>query len=213
VLAPMTVDGARVLPMMSTLLRAPHGPAEVIADLVRLLGVLSIVIAGIGWGPLSGLSFVGVVAAMLAPRILQVRASFDITFGLAILLSTWSSVLGVYITTKWWDLPMHFLTNGICAALLFVLLVRLEVLADPATLPHPTLYAAVVTTALGMSIGVFWEFFEWFGHNFIDGEIFVGYDDSLGDLLVGAIGSLFAGLSMRYLMARPREVSRPRVKA
>jgi hypothetical protein len=199
--------------MTPTVLRAPDGPAEVIADLVRLLGVLSIVVAGIGWDLLSGLSFIGVVAVMLAPRVLQVRASFDIAFCLAILLSTWSSVMSIYITTPWWDLPMHFLTNGLCAALLFVLLVRLEVIADPATLPHPTLSATVVTTALGMSIGVFWEFFEWFGHNFIDEEIFVGYDDSLGDLLVGAVGSLLAGLSMKFLMARRRAVSRPSVKA
>ena len=212
-LAPMTVDGAKVLPMMPTLLRAPNGPAEVIADVLRLLAVLSIVVAAIGWGLLSGLSFVAVVAVMLIPRVLHVRPAFDITFGLAILFSTWSSVLGVYITTKWWDLPMHFLTNGICAALLFVVLVRLDVLADPATLKHPTLSATVTTTALGLSIGVLWEFFEWFGHSFIDEEIFVAYEDTLGDLVVGGLGSLLAGLGMKYLMARPREVSRPRVKA
>ncbi len=199
--------------MMRTALRAPEGPAEVIADVLRLLAVLSIVVAAIGWGPLSGLSFLAVVAVMLIPRVLHVRASFDIAFGLAILFSTWSSVLGIYLTTRWWDLPMHFLTNGLCAALLFVVLVRLGVLADPSTLPHPTLSATVVTTALGLSLGVIWELFEWFGHTFIDGEIFVGYEDSLGDLFVGGLGSLAAGLSMRFLMARPRAVSRPRVKA
>ena len=199
--------------MIRTALRAPDGPAEVIADGLRLLAVVSIVVAAIGWGPLSGLSFVAALAVMVIPRLLHVRASFDIVFGLAILFSTWSSVLGIYLTTRWWDLPMHFLTNGICAAMLFVVLVRLGVLADPATLKYPTLSATVMTTALGLSIGVLWEFFEWFGHNFIDDEIFVGYEDSLGDLVVGGLGSLLAGLGMRYLMARPRAVTRPRVKA
>ena len=32
-----------------------------------------------------------------------------------------------------------------------------------------------MTTALGLSLGVLWEIFEWFGHTFIDGEIYVGY--------------------------------------
>jgi hypothetical protein len=199
--------------MIRTALRAPEGPAEVIADGLRLLAVVSIVVAAIGWGPLSGLSFVAALAVMVIPRLLHVRASFDIVFGLAILFSTWSSVLGIYLTTRWWDLPMHFLTNGICAAMLFVVLVRLGVLADPATQKYPTLSATVMTTALGLAIGVLWEFFEWFGHNFIDDEIFVGYEDSLGDLVVGGLGSLLAGLGMRYLMARPRAGARPRVKA
>ena len=85
--------------MIRTALRAPEGPAEVIADGLRLLAVVSIVVAAIGWGPLSGLSFVAAVAVMLIPRLLHVRASFDIAFGLAILFSTWSSVLGIYLTT------------------------------------------------------------------------------------------------------------------
>ncbi|MCD2442906.1 hypothetical protein LQ757_11550 [Agromyces sp. SYSU K20354] len=198
--------------MMRTALRAPDGPAEVIADVLRLLAVLSIVVAAIGWGPLSGLSFLAVLAVMLIPRLLHLRAGFDIAFGIAVLFSTWSSVLGVYHTTRWWDVPMHFLTNGLLAALAFVVLVRLGVLADPATLPHPMLSATVATTALGLTMGVIWELFEWFGRAFIDDDILVGYADTLGDLLAGGLGSVVAGLSMRFLMARPRARTQPEVK-
>jgi len=190
--------------MIRTLLRAPAGAAEVVADVLRLLGVVSIVVAGVGWGPLSAVSFASAVVVMLVPRLLGLRPSFDIAFGAVILASTWSSVLGVYLTTRWWDLPMHFFTNGLCAALLYIALVRLGVVADAATLPRPTLSAAVVTTALGLSLGALWEFFEWFGHTFIDGEIYVGYVDSLGDLLWGGLGSLLAGCSMRFLTGRSR---------
>jgi hypothetical protein len=190
--------------MIRTLLRAPTGAAEGVADALRVLGVISIVVAGVGWGPLSAVSFASAVVVMLVPRLLGLRPRFDITFGAVILASTWSSVLGVYITTRWWDLPMHFLTNGLCAALLYNVLVRLEVVADAATLPRPMLTAAVVTTALGLSLGALWEFFEWFGHTFIDGEIYVGYVDSLGDLIWGGLGSLLAGCSMRFLTGRSR---------
>jgi hypothetical protein len=188
--------------MIRTLLRAPTGAAEGVADALRVLGVISIVVAGVGWGPLSAVSFLSAVVVMLVPRLLGLPPRFDITFGAVILASTWSSVLGVYITTRWWDLPMHFLTNGLCAALLYIVLVRLEVVADAVTLPRPMLTAAVVTTALGLSLGALWEFFEWFGHTFIDGEIYVGYVDSLGDLFWGGLGSLLAGCSMRFLTGR-----------
>lgn len=189
--------------MIRTLLRAPVGPSEVVADLLRLVAVVSIFIAGAGWGLLSGLSFVSAFVVMLVPRLLRLRPAFDIAFGALILASTWSSVLNIYITTRWWDIPMHFATNGLSAALVYIVLVRIRVLGDPWTLPRPTLSAALVTTAIGFTIGVFWEFFEWVGHNFIDHGILVGYDDSLGDLFWGGLGSLLAGLGMSYFMAEP----------
>jgi hypothetical protein len=189
--------------MIRTLLRAPQGAGEVAADALRVLAATSIVVAGIGWGPLSGLSFVLVTGAMFLPRLLGVRPAFDIVFGVASLAAAWSSVLDIYITVRWWDLPIHFLTNGIWAALAYLLLVRFGIVADAATLPRPAVSAALMTTALGLSLGVLWEMFEWFGHNFIDGEIYVGYTDSIGDLLIGGVGALLAGCSMRYLAARP----------
>lgn len=192
--------------MIRTLLRAPSGAAEVAADTLRVLTAVSIVVAGIGWGVLSALSFVSALVVMLIPRVLRVRPAFDIAFCLAILLSTWSSVMGIYLTTRWWDLPMHFVTNGLCAAMLYVVLVRVRVLADAETLPRPMLSAAVMVTALGLSLGVLWELFEWFGHNFIDPDIFVGYDDTIGDLVQGGLGSLVAGLAMRFLAGQPRSV-------
>lgn len=192
--------------MIRALLRAPSGTAEVVADLLRVLGAVSIVVAGIGWGALSALSFVSAFAVMLVPRVLRVRPAFDLAFCVAILLSTWSSVMGIYLTTRWWDLPMHFVTNGLCAAMLYVALVRLRVLADAETLPRPVLSATVMVTALGLSLAVLWELFEWFGRNYIDPEIFVGYVDTIGDLVQGGLGSLLAGLGMRFLSGRPRSV-------
>jgi len=108
-------------------------------------------------------------------------------------------VLEIYITTRWWDIPVHFLTNGLCAAVLYVLLVRGRILADATTLPRPMLSAVVMTTAVGLSLGMLWEIWEWFGHTFIDGEIFVGYVDSIGDLVWGGFGALVAGCLMPHV--------------
>ena len=58
-------------------------------------------------------SLAGVTVGMFLPRLLRVRSSFDIAFGIVVLVAVWSSVLQIYITTKRWDLPMHPLTNGL----------------------------------------------------------------------------------------------------
>ncbi|MEI5583342.1 MULTISPECIES: hypothetical protein [unclassified Agromyces] len=183
--------------------RRADGPAEVVADLIRLIGAICIPIAAIGWGPLGGVSLAFATGGMVVPRALRVRPGLDIAFGIVTLIAVWSSVTDLYVTVKWWDLPVHFALNALVAAMGYLLLVHFRIVADAATLPRPTLSTAVVTTALGISFGVFWEMFEWFGKNFIDDEIYVGYTDSIGDLLWGGIGSLLAGLAMPWLAARP----------
>lgn len=192
--------------MIRTLLPAPAGAAEAAADALRVLAVIGIVVAGVGWGPMAGLSLTFAAAAMFLPRLLGVRPGLDIAMGIVVLVAVWSSVLNVYVSTRWWDLPVHFFTNGLFAALSYIGLVRLRILTDAATLSRPRMSAAVMTTALGLSLGVLWEIFEWFGHTFIDGNIFVGYVDSIGDLVWGGAGALVAGCSMAFLAGRPAAV-------
>ena len=105
--------------MIHIVLRAPSGVAETTADALRAVALLGIVVAGIGWGPLAGASLALVAGGMMVPRLLGLRPSVDIAFGLVLLVSVWSSVFDIYLTTRWWDLPMHFLTNGLCAAVAY----------------------------------------------------------------------------------------------
>ncbi|HSP75499.1 MAG TPA: hypothetical protein VLO31_04700 [Cryobacterium sp.] len=174
-----------------------------------MLALVGIVVAGLGWGTIAGVSLAVVSVGMFLPRMLGVRPGADIAFGIVVLIAVWSSVLQIYISTRWWDLPMHFLTNGLCAALCYLLLVRLGVLADAATFPRPMLSTVVMTTALGLSLGVLWEIFEWFGHTFIDEAIYVAYVDTIGDLVWGGAGSLLAGFSVSFLMTRSAAADRP----
>ncbi len=160
--------------------------------------VIGFVIAGLGWGTAAGMSQWRCPQGV-SSRVLDIRPSVDIAFGIVGLMAVWSSVLQIFISTRWWDLPMPLLTNGLCAALFFVLLVRLGVLADAERLPRPMLPATVTTIALGFSLGVLWEVFDWFGHTLIDKEIFVGYVDTIGDLVWGGAGALLAGFCVSFL--------------
>ena len=184
--------------MIENFLRAPSGPAQIVADLVRVAGALSLVAAGIGWGWVAfwvtALALLGVVA----PRFLAVRPALDIALGVTLLTAAWSSVLDVYAAIAVWDLVVHFAATGLLAATLGVVAQRTGLL--PAESPRPTV--ALLTTTLGISAAVVWEIAEWAGHTLVDPSIFVSYTDTIGDLAFGALGAIVAGCSMPFLGAR-----------
>lgn len=190
--------------LLSNLRRRPHGPAELIADGLRLLAVVSIVVGAIGWGAKGASSFAVVSVAMLLPRALAVRPGFDIAYGVIALVSTWSSVTDLYGVVRWWDLPMHFLMTGLAAATCYLLLVRLRLVEDAAPLPRPLLAYAVLGTTIGAALSAFWEMFEWFTTTFLDPATVLGYADTVSDMVMGTLGGLVAGLLMPVLAAQPR---------
>ncbi|NQX10839.1 hypothetical protein HQQ80_04285 [Microbacteriaceae bacterium VKM Ac-2855] len=180
-------------------LRPPRGAAMWLADGVRLLGVLSMLATLIFFSPVDAGMFSLALFGVVLPRMLGVRAGLDAAFGLSVLVAAWSSVFELYLSVRWWDLPVHFVLNGLSAVIGVALLQRFGALPE---LPRTAL--AVLTATLGVTIGVIWEWGEWAGHTFLDPTIFVGYRDTLGDLAVGGAGSLLAGLAARWLLADRR---------
>ena len=188
---------------METLLRRPINAGERFADAVRLLGLLSLVAAFAGWGVTEMTAMSLSVAALVIPRCLGVRPALDASFGLALLVAAWSIVLGLYGSWTNWDLVVHTVSNGLIAAMGMVLLVRLGLVPGPLSLRYPRVSLAMLTTLLGVTFGVIWEFTEWAGNRFLDSTIFVTYTDTLGDIAAGGLGSLAVGCVMTLVMARP----------
>lgn len=190
-----------------TFLRRPSGAGEWGADALRVLGVLSVVAGGVGWGFVEIAVFALTLLGMLVPRFLGVRPGFDIAVGSTLLVAAWSGVFELYTSIGWLDVVIHFAANGVLAALIFVVAARLGIVADvsdAASGMASRIRPAVLTTAFGLSAGVLWEMGEWAGHRYIDSAIYVGYDDTIGDLAVGGLGSLLAGLCIRWLAADSR---------
>lgn len=195
--------------LLRNLRRPPRGPAELVADALRLIAVVSIVVAGIGWGAKGVSSFAVVSVAMLLPRALAVRPGFDIAYGVIALVSTWSSVTDLYGAVPWWDLPMHFLMTGLAAAATYILLVRLRLIDDVGTLPRPLLSYAIIGMTLGAALSAAWEMFEWFTTTFLDPATVLGYGDTVSDMVLGTLGGLLAGLLLPVLAAEPRSSAPP----
>lgn len=208
--------------MIDRFLRPPRGTAEVAADALRVLGALGVVVAALAFGATDAGVLAFVLPGLLLPRLLGVRAGFDLVYSAVLLVAGWSNVLDLYTTVAWWDVVVHAACTAVIAVMLHLLLADLGIVAEPSTtqpatgmpgtaLPaparHPTATAVVLTTALGLAVSALWEMVEWFGHAFISSEIFVEYDDTIGDMAMGGLGAVIGGV----VLARVRLLRRNRV--
>ena len=180
--------------MKENFLRAPRGVAEYIADALRILGVLSVIAAAI-W---SSATDAGILAlalpALMLPRVLGMRAGADILLGVTVLVAAGSNIFDLYRTIAGWDLVVHFVCTGVIAATGYLLLARCLVIPAQGAEGFRKRTAIVVCTTLGLAVSAVWEMIEWAGRTFITAEIFVTYQDTIGDMAVGGLGALVAGI-------------------
>lgn len=193
--------------LSATFLQPPRSPGEWAADVVRAVGALSIVAAAIAWGPVDVAVLALASIGLVLPRFLGIRPALDVMFGVALLVASWSSILGLYRAWPSWDIVVHFVLNGLVAAVAYIVAARAGVVPAVVGPRGPLAPAIVLCACFGTTAGVLWEWGEWAGHRFVDEAIFVAYEDTLGDLAAGAVGSLLAGALMRFWSARSRVVA------
>jgi hypothetical protein len=168
----------------------------ILADLCRVVAVGSIIAAVVWYGPAEIARFGLVFLGMLVPRLTRVPRPFDLAFCGTLLVAAWSGVTATYAAVTWWDTAVHAVTTGAVAAMVYLVLARLGVahgLHETRPLSHHRGHVVVLTVALGLTVGVLWEFWEWIGHRYLNASIIVGYTDTLADLAAGGAGSLLAG--------------------
>jgi len=187
-------------------LRRPHGTLEYVADAVRVVAALSVVVVGVGWGVAEIAVLMLALLGTLVPRMLGLRASVDLMVGVAVLGAAWSSVFELYTRVAGYDTVVHFVLNGLLAAVVVVLARRVGWVVSPDDAGRggagrsARVGSVVLTVAFGLAAGTLWEMGEWAGHTLVDSAIFVGYDDTIGDLAAGGLGSLLAGLAMPFVV-------------
>ncbi|MCR2815276.1 DUF2238 domain-containing protein [Microbacterium jiangjiandongii] len=185
--------------MIENFLRPPRTVSEVIADALRLVGLLSVIAASI-WSTATDAGILSLaLPALLVPRFIGVRSSFDIVYQVVVLTAAWSNVLDLYRTIDNWDLILHFSCTAVLAAISYLALVRFSITPDPRTEGFARRTAIVLVTVLGLAASAVWEMIEWVGYAFITDEIFVTYPDTIGDMAVGGLGSLVAGIVLAFV--------------
>ena len=170
-----------------------HGPrwARVTTHASAVAGLLSLV-AAFWWGATIVALFALVLLGLTVARVGSLPGVLQAVTGPTILFAAWAATLGWYAALPLLDLPTHAVATGLLSVIILGFLRRLGVL--PTT---PSLSGTVLMTlALGALLGVLWELGEWAGHTWLDDAINVGYDDTMGDLLAGTLGSACAGVAL-----------------
>ena len=180
--------------------RVRSGPAvlrqvDLAADALRVA-----TLAGLGYaavvGSLKALAvFAVVVLVALVPRLAALPRPVDLAVGLTWTVAGWVNVLGWYVTHPWVDMPVHATTPGATAAAVYLLLARAGLASDLQDDDVRRSAVIVLTTAVGTTLAVWWEFYEWIVYR-NDGPPQVGYGDTLLDLLFGTVSSAVAGLGL-----------------
>ena len=174
------------------LLRGPGG-------LVRIAGLVCLVVALTLRGPVDVGLFGLVLAGLLVPVLGAVRPGLDAAYGVGLLVAAWCGALDLYETVVWLDVAMHLVVTGLVAAVGHLVVARRTgALADPAGAASTAarVGSVAMTASLGLALSVAWEVSEYLGNTYVDPAIFVDYPDTIGDLVMGGLGSTVAGIAL-----------------
>jgi len=136
-------------------------------------------------------------AVLLLARVVNLPRWFD--FGLIVTMSliAYGTALGLYGDWFYYDKVVHTLAPFGYSPVLYIALVRLGVVPDPGVAIRERRVARIagifiVTLAVGMAVGGFYENIEWLEDkwNILGGNFVKGLWDTETDLLCDATGSL-----------------------
>ncbi len=125
------------------------------------------------------------------------RASFPWVADLMITSTCFTDTLGnrldLYDSVVWFDDLMHLMNTGLLTAAVVVLTMR-----------HTSTLAAVLerSLAFGVTAAVSWEIAEYFAFISKSSERRHAYADTLGDLALGSLGAVIAGVVVHRLWRR-----------
>lgn len=181
--------------MIDNFIRPPRGLTETVADLIRIGGVLSFFVALAFFDLTEAAVIAFTVPGMLIARFLGMTPIPDAILTTSLIIAAWSNVFDLYTSIAWWDMVIHFICAGGLAVAAYIYLARIGAVPPPGT--H-RVAAIALTTALGLSLGVLWEVVEWVGFTFITSQIYVTYEDTISDLVVGGLGALACGFAVAH---------------
>lgn len=172
-------------------------------DVLRLVilgGAAVHAVAG-DWGAAALLAFFSGIT--LVARLLNLPRPYDLSLTVAMALQGFGEVLGLYDEWVRFDDLVHFTLPMLTAPVVYIALARAEVVPDPRDETHLPHYVgiAVVTAALGISIGALWEVYEWRSDAWLGTDLSIDNDDTNGDLVRDSLGSL-VGAGLLVVWAR-----------
>lgn len=196
--------------MIETFLRGPRGALAVLADVLRMAGLVSVAVAATHFQATDAGVLAFVLAGLVLPRFVGVPAGFDVAYCATLLVAAWSNVFDLYTGVTWWDIPVHFCCTGVMAVMVYLLFARIGMVPHPrpdasqgGTSGNSSGIIVIFTAVLGLAASALWEMVEWFGHAFISSAIYVEYNDTIADMAIGGLGAVVAGVLLLVHRTRP----------
>ncbi len=165
------------------------------ADVFRLAFLIgTIVWVAIGGAAADGL--VGASLVLLAGRLLDLPRPYDLALIFGMTITGWGSALQLYGGYEWYDDVVHFLMPMLVTPIVYILLVRLQVLPQLRDLRqvHHQLGFFLIAFCIGMTIAGGWEVVEWWLDVWTGETRVEDAADTASDLTSGVYGSAIAGL-------------------
>jgi hypothetical protein len=137
-------------------------------------------------------------AVLLAARIANLPRLYDLAVIVALTFTQGGEALNLYDAIAWYDRVVHFVVPLLVSQIIYLCLARIEVMPDPSqeTLPRHEAGMFVAVFALGLAAGALWEIFEWTSDGLFGSALSEGNNDTVGDLIADACGSLAGGALM-----------------
>lgn len=180
--------------MKEDFLRPPRTLTEWSADILRAVGIIGVGFALIWLTPTdAGIAALALPALML-PRVLGLRGSFDLAVCSTVLVAAWSNVFDLYRTVPGWDLLLHLVCTGVLTIITALILTRADVVAMTRDRGAPPRTPLVLAPLVALALSALWEMVEWLGWAYLSDEIFVTYQDTIGDMVFGGLGGVAAGV-------------------
>ena len=145
----------------------------------------------------------GLGAVTLVARAVNLPRIYDLSLTLAMALQGFGETFGLYDAFVRFDDLVHFTLPMLTSPVVYIALARLDVVPDPSSETHLRHYIgiAVVTAALGITVGALWEIYEWRSDAWFGTRLSEGNDDTNGDLVRDSVGAL-AGAGLLVVWAR-----------
>lgn len=119
----------------------------------------------------------------------------DVLISAPFTIDTLGNALNLFNTIEWWDDLMHFTQWTMLLGGIGLLLVgRVQ----------GRLTLGVLIASLGAYIAVAWELAEYYAFVRHSPELQTAYTDTLGDLVLGSLGSTLSGIVLALVFAGPR---------
>jgi uncharacterized membrane protein HdeD (DUF308 family)/uncharacterized membrane protein YjdF len=163
-------------------------------DVLRLAFIAGTIVFAIQ-GRSTAVALTAGSAVLLIARVIDLPRWFDFGLVVAMTLIAYGTALSLYGGWFYYDKIVHGLSPIGYVPVLYIVLVRLGVVPDPGRAIHERRVAQIsgifiVTLAVGVAVGGFYESIEWFEDRFLGGHFVGGLWDTETDLLCDEGGSL-----------------------